>query len=922
MKNIFIRGLSGTLMLALLPANSVIAQTGTTATIEEVLVTGRKREESLTDVPVSISVFNITALEDQGIASQDDLFAATVGLNYTSNTGDRTGNRPGVRGVQSELTASNQQKVTSFIDGLPMVGSQGNLQFTGIEAVEVYRGPQSAAFGRSTFAGAINYVTSDSAEEFTGKLMLNGTDLGGQQVGVMLSGPITDSLGYRVSYVSNEWDGPDEWTATDGNKLGSQKDDAITAKLNFEFSETAYGELLFSRTDSVDIAGPIWHTDMTSCSHTGSGIQRTSMGVALELPGDTWDCDTDVPAAGIGRNADLLGQFESYYGANRAAYEGTFMGGFAALDTDMNGELSASEYLGQRLPDGQTYEQALLGKTVLEPGTERDNTRLQGELNFEIGDSLLQFFGMHAEDNELFWNENDNNGLVAGFAVSMMTGQAALSGHIMAMYVPRAKEEDYVEVRWVSPEAERLRYTLSGSYYNYSASEQTNNNGGALVFGLVIDDPGGPNDGIAVSSEPGIIVSEIANNIGASVGVQYDLTDRTTLSFESRYQVDEICGIDANGPNVERCQETTSFLPRLSVNTNISDEMSVYGQVSIGNNPAGVNIAFQDPSLIQTLQIASGEIAVPALATNGVTVPINAGVIYNGEGGNPAPTISYGADTFADFEEEEITNYEIGIKGSFAERRGAFTAAAYFMDYKNMIGAENLDWDDLTDAAGAVLGGWNEGNWNGSSSTRAWINQGDGEMYGIEVTADYAIDDMWTVGGYVTLSSAKYADFCSIQAPEHTFIADGSSVLPILTPAADGVSSNCGVVDGNWIPQQTPFTANFNVSASLPNDLFGLRTSLRADVRHKGSYYIDQLNLLERDPVTTVNISANMRSESWTIRLFVDNLTDNQQPHRVFANNSYSLDPLAPAAVAASSPAWAIVGSRPREMGLQLQYSF
>jgi len=83
--------------------------------IEEIVVTARKREENLTDVPVSISVFSADLIAEAGITSQDDLFLATPGLDYGNWNGTRTDNNPGVRGVQSELRASNQQKVASFI---------------------------------------------------------------------------------------------------------------------------------------------------------------------------------------------------------------------------------------------------------------------------------------------------------------------------------------------------------------------------------------------------------------------------------------------------------------------------------------------------------------------------------------------------------------------------------------------------------------------------------------------------------------------------------------------------------------------------------------------------------------------------------------------------------------------------------------
>lgn len=882
----------------------VVAQTTNapqSESIEEILVTGRKREESLIEVPVSISVFNAAALAEQGINSEDDLFAATPGLDYSNFNGSRQANNPGVRGVQSDLRASNQQKVTSFVDGIPMLGNSGTLQFSGIDAVEIYRGPQSAAFGRSTFAGAINYITADASDEFTGKVQARVSDQGAEEVGILLSGPLGDKLGYRVSYISNDWSGPDEWTSTDGVEMGSEETEQLALKLNFQISESVYGEVNYTRLEAFDQEGAAWSVDPTLCNGD-SGIYRFNMGSDTQLPSGEWNCELDVPNGNVPRNHDVLGQFIANYDANMSFYEGAVGMALNALDTDSSGSLSADEYLAQTFTDGQTYEQALLGQTVI-PGNSQDQDRIQGELNFEVGDSLLQIMAMYTDDSSFRWNTNDFSDTQAAFSVNMMSGLTAVSTNIMSMLVNVDIKEKYGEVRWVSPDAQRLRYTLSSSYYDYSLQQQVYNNGGALFYGLELP------DGSPVNPSPGITISEVATNVGASFGLQYDLTDKTTFSLEGRYQVDEICGVDANGANVESCKETKAFLPRIAVNTSFSNDSSAYAQISLGNNPAGVNIAYQDPGNIEALLVASGQIASP-----------NDGFTYDGSDGTHFAQVDYDASTFPDFEEEELTNFEIGYKSNFADRRGSFTAALYFMIYENIIGAENLDWDN-TDA-----NGWNEDNWTTFTGERTWINQGDGEMKGIELTASYALNDMWDVGGYVTLASAKYTDYCSIQAPEYRDApggagGGGNSIIPILTPDDDGVLSSCGVVDGNWIPKQTPFTANLNVDFTLPNDLLGMRTSLRADVRHKGSFYEDHLNLIERKAVTTLNLSANMRSDNWAVRLFVDNVGDNQEPSRISPVN-YFVTPDDPSVAPSNNGSWSIVPSRPREIGLQLSYEF
>ena len=85
-----------------------------------------------------------------------------------------------------------------FIDGAATIGAEfGNMD--GIERIEVLRGPQGAHFGRSTYTGAINVVTSDPGDEFSGRLNVEAGSHGTQRASVVLDGPLGDSLG-SVSY--------------------------------------------------------------------------------------------------------------------------------------------------------------------------------------------------------------------------------------------------------------------------------------------------------------------------------------------------------------------------------------------------------------------------------------------------------------------------------------------------------------------------------------------------------------------------------------------------------------------------------------------------------------------------------------------------------------------------------------------------
>jgi len=285
------------------------------------------------------------------------------------------------------------------------------------------------------------------------------------------------------------------------------------------------------------------------------------------------------------------------------------------------------------------------------------------------------------------------------------------------------------------------------------------------------------------------------------------------------------------------------------------------------------------------------------------------------------PTVDYDATTFPEFEEEKLYNFEIGSKGTFGDGKGDYAGAVYYMVYEDMIGAENLNWDDTNP------NGWNETNWTIFVQERTWINSGDGEFFGIELTADYDFNDIWSAGGYVTWSLAEFDEFCSIQAPDYRDApggpaGGGNNIIPILSPDnGDDVLTACGVVNGNDIPRQSEVTGNLSASATLPNDVFGLRTSFRADLRYKSSYVADHMNLQKMSPVTTLNLSATMRNENWNIRVFVNNATDVDDPVNVTTANFYypNADPSAASITAGS---WTVIPRRPREIGITASYSF
>lgn len=241
--------LVGPLLLAAAPG-ALLAQQTSGSALEEVVVTARKREENLQDVPVAISVFTGDALQQAGILSTRDLYSATPGLNYDTGF-DQNAGTPAIRGVVSQEIATYRQKVTTFLDGMPILGQQGTVPFNAIEQVEVLRGPQSAAFGRSTFGGAINYKTRDPGATFDANVNLDVGSDGLLNADALISGPlVTDRLGGLIAIANDQRDGESSWrTVQENAPLGGEKSQNVLAKLVYTPTENSSIEFRYKWLD-------------------------------------------------------------------------------------------------------------------------------------------------------------------------------------------------------------------------------------------------------------------------------------------------------------------------------------------------------------------------------------------------------------------------------------------------------------------------------------------------------------------------------------------------------------------------------------------------------------------------------------------------------------------------------------------------
>ena len=225
-------GIAGVTFLTAMPVSAQM--------IEEIMVTARKREESLQTVPLAVSAFTADAIDRFGISSSEDVAKFTPGLQVDAVGGSPGDYRITLRGIPLIIGRSSVAVLVDNADITPVrldqaiggLGAAVNAEQLDLERIEVVKGPQSALFGRSAFAGAINYITRKPDDEFRAKVNLSAGGYGLLTAGGFVSAPIVEGkLATKASFNYSDFNGFYNNTV-DGEDLGNR---------------TAYGGTLVTR---------------------------------------------------------------------------------------------------------------------------------------------------------------------------------------------------------------------------------------------------------------------------------------------------------------------------------------------------------------------------------------------------------------------------------------------------------------------------------------------------------------------------------------------------------------------------------------------------------------------------------------------------------------------------------------------------
>ncbi len=613
-------------------------------TVEEVVVTARKRTENLQDVPIAISAIDESTIERAGIERAGDFIGLipNVTLVDSGNIGDT---QVSIRGVVS--TRDAESTFAYVVDGILSTNPNSfNEELFDVQQIEVLKGPQGALYGRNAVAGAVLVTTKAPGNEFEGRLTGGASNNNGYKANAVISGPlIEDTLLARLAVSTRKTDGFYK-------NIFTGADDAV------DFLE-----------DSSTRARVIWNVNEDLSLDFRAAYSKAEAGAI------NFNAAFAIPAF-----IDVLGSPEYFKDVNELDFDFTFnvpgeneqeTTEFAVkADWDLGfADLSASlaynnleEYL---LSDGTSA--SFYGYEVT-PSCQSDRETLNSFTRPDLfGDVLAPFLVLPPGQ--------DFEGVYGPYTATTCDGY---------QYQERNQEDLSFDARLSSPADQPLRW-IGGIYLAEIEREVV------VAYGA--------DQGQGFTRAPYVPVTgpnptdllfwdDFNTSVYAVYGqLEFDLTDTLELAFAARYDREErevankVPNVSNSGLNVnlldpltgepgplnpayannpdgipDRDDTYTQFQPKVSLNWAATDNINLYASYGVGFRSGGFN------------SVGTEDL---------INYWFNAGY------GGPGEAVGAGLTVTDDYDKEVSEAWELGMKSEFLDRRLRLNAAIFRTDVED-----------------------------------------------------------------------------------------------------------------------------------------------------------------------------------------------------------------------------------------------
>ena len=376
-------------------------------TLESIVVTARRRVESLQDTPVAVTALSADALEQQQIVSTTDLDKVAPNLqfhSYGTLTGNNSAAQVFIRGIgQSDATPAVDPGVGVYIDDVYMGRSVGGaMDFRDIASVQILRGPQGTLFGRNTIGGAVLLTTNAPGEDAGSSLRLGVGDDGLRELFGAFDVPLGDTWSARFSIGGRQRDGY-VTRVSDGTDLGDE--DMVTgqAAVRWEPSDSLTLTLRADYTDEDENGSPfVFRTMNEAATFVGAASQAAGCPNMIDpLPPPV--LVGPLPDARCGNDAQDRGPFGNggtYLASSTLENRGTSL----VVDWDVNDVFSFKSITSERSLDWTGTRDAdntplLILHTNYTSKSEQRSQELQAVVDTSRADGVI---GLYYFDEDSF----------------------------------------------------------------------------------------------------------------------------------------------------------------------------------------------------------------------------------------------------------------------------------------------------------------------------------------------------------------------------------------------------------------------------------------------------------------------------------------------------------------------------------------
>lgn len=684
------------------PITELFADDETTGYMEEIIVTAEKREESVMDVPVTMSAFTNKMIQDLGIASEDDLEQLVPGLQFQDN-GQMTGQGTTIRGIGTRLAGETHPDlaVATYVNGVYTLGTYGAApNMFDLERVEVARGPQGTLNGRNSIAGAISYWFKKPTDEWDMLLHTEFTDQFTQRYGIAFGGPITEHVSFRIngSYYGgdgaqenigfgDDYDEPDQVFFSPQLRFKTDRMDLNLRYAKVEDDGVPRSQVLLTNFDSTTPQFTYAGQTLPNAFHLWDG-QPPSVDADCPPITPAWDC----------------GDLENKLFTNRSA-EGNRTS--ESQSVEFSFDISDSLTLRYTYGDNETNSFAQKDSDHTNRVRSADDPTVASDAPARLVDNEFQVLYEYEETShelQLVSNFDGNFNFIAGlYTYENDTGWFVPSFRHAETYVGTSADDAAIAAGFggcgdvlpfislfgigvTSPEDAIAAGTPGNYWYCPEGSDFSQ----WLLFGTT------------ASSE----------TEAAFVNMEYQFNDQWLISGGLRYTEDEktqetnggfaifsfLFGVplgimfDDSDPNPRSWDAT---IGHISVEYNHRDDLLLYGRLSTGYRAGSFNPKSD---------------AIPALV-----------------------------------DEETLINYEIGMKGMFMDGRLRLTSALFYNDFDDYQITGSIQPQGTTgqSATDGIFSSFST-----SPIVEYTANIDDTEIWGAELEFEYYLNDNWRFSGF------------------------------------------------------------------------------------------------------------------------------------------------------------------------------